>query len=266
MKKKEELQLSLRKFEIKKQKRMNIAVHVFLTFILQFTLVIMTFSELFNNCAYYEIVVTRVGVPIIFARFICATILHLSLVDEVSHGLDMMKFAVNHSYQFQHYTLAFASGLLQTVSCLGVELANIGVLCCAADTINIVFNFIALAIIAEFDNYVFYSLKNESMTLLIDEQFTKLCLVVKHTSSKKCGNNDLTDEKDADGNFRPIKIEFKARSWDNIVLFLAYKLIRIFYVSVFFYFIPFSAIMVSTLVPFLYRNYAANLPYCAALN
>ncbi len=51
--------------------------------------------------------------------------------------------------------MAFMSGFLQTVSCLGVELANIGVLCGADDTISIVFNFIALAIIAEFDNYVF---------------------------------------------------------------------------------------------------------------
>lgn len=115
----------------------------------------MTFSELYHNCVYYEVIVTRVSVAIVFARFICATILHLSLVDEVSHGLDMMKYSVNHSYKFVHYSMAFASGLLQTVSCLGVELANIGVLCGAEDTISIVFNFIALAIIAEFDNYVF---------------------------------------------------------------------------------------------------------------
>lgn len=77
----------------------------------------------------------------------------------------------------------------------------------------------------------------------------------------------MSDEKVEDGSYRPIKIELKARSWDNKVLFLLYKLIRIFYVSVFFYFMPFSAIMVSTLVPLIYRDYAANhMPYCAALN
>lgn len=47
-------------------------------------------------------------------------------------------------------------------SSLGVELSNIGVILAANDTISIVFNFIAVAIIAEFDNYVFDSMKNES--------------------------------------------------------------------------------------------------------
>ncbi len=44
--------LKQRIFEIKKQKRMNIAVHVILTFVLQFVLVIMTFKELVTNCTY----------------------------------------------------------------------------------------------------------------------------------------------------------------------------------------------------------------------
>jgi hypothetical protein len=39
-------------FEIRKHKRLNIAVHVILTFILQLTLIVMTFVELFTNCNY----------------------------------------------------------------------------------------------------------------------------------------------------------------------------------------------------------------------
>jgi hypothetical protein len=133
----------------------------------------MTFFELYFNCIYYEIIMTRVSIPITFARFICATILHLSLVDEVSHGLEMMKFSANHPYKFNMYSIAWLSGMLQTTSCLTVEIANIGVLCGANDTISIVFNFIALAIIAEFDNFVFSSMKTENMRELIERQFTK---------------------------------------------------------------------------------------------
>lgn len=93
---KKRIKLNQRIFEIKKQKRLNIFVHFVLTFIFQITLILMTFSELLNNCIYSQIIITPVGIPIMFARFICATILHLSLIDEVNHGLEMMKFACNH--------------------------------------------------------------------------------------------------------------------------------------------------------------------------
>ena len=98
-----------------------------LTFTFQMTLIILTFYELGHNCEYWSIIIAPVNVYIMVARFICATILHLSLVDEVNQGLTMMKYAVNHSYRFHQHQLAFLSGLLQTVACLGVELANIGV-------------------------------------------------------------------------------------------------------------------------------------------
>lgn len=141
-----------------------------------------------------------------FARFICATILHLSCVDEVSAGLEMMKYSVNHPYKFEHFVIGWLSGFLQTTSCLCVELANIGVICGANDTISIVFNFIALAIIAEFDNYVFGSMKNESFKELTEKDFTSKVLIVCHTTSKKCPVEDLSTEKDENGNFRPLKI------------------------------------------------------------
>ena len=66
-------------------------------------LVFMTYIELATNCAYSSIILTLPGIPIIFARFICATILHLSLVDEVNAGLLSMKFAVNHPYKFEYF-------------------------------------------------------------------------------------------------------------------------------------------------------------------
>lgn len=59
-----------------------------------------------------------------------------------------------------------------------VEMANIAVLNSANDTIDIVFNFIALAIIAEFDNYVFSSMKSEGLRELINEKFCREVLVI----------------------------------------------------------------------------------------
>ena len=37
---------------------------------------------------------------ILFARFICATILHLSLTEEINSALMCMKYANNHGYNF----------------------------------------------------------------------------------------------------------------------------------------------------------------------
>lgn len=83
-----------------------------MTFVLQFTLVLMTFYELMNNCEYSQVIIGFVRPPITFARFICATILHLSLVDEVSAGLEMMKYSINHPYKFNRWSIAWLSGFL----------------------------------------------------------------------------------------------------------------------------------------------------------
>ena len=59
-----------------------------------------------------------------------------------------MKFALNHPYKFQHYQFAWLSGLLYCTSVLAVEIASIGIVVAAPDTIDIIFNFISLVILA----------------------------------------------------------------------------------------------------------------------
>ena len=120
----------------------------------------MTYYELFQEYehTFYGLAPTM----IVFARFICTSILHLSLIDEVTVGMEMMKFAINHQYKFVLYFMAWLNGFLQVTAMIMIETASIGVICSAEDVLDIIFNFIALSIVAEFDNYVFYSLKNES--------------------------------------------------------------------------------------------------------
>ena len=128
-------------------------------------------------------------------------------------------------------------------------------LCAAGDTIAIVFNFIALAIIAEFDNYVFASMKSESFKELTEKSFCKKVFVIHHTSSKKCKENELSNVKDEDGVLRPLKVSISSRTFVNKFLYILYKLLRTFYVSLFFYFMPFSAIIISTLFPIIFKVY-----------
>ena len=98
-----------------------------------------------------------------FCRFICGTILHLSLIDEVMNGLSNMKFALNHRYVFKSWLSAWTVGFLQTVIVILVEVVNIEIILTSTDPLNIVYNFISIAIIAEFDDFVFSALRNEPM-------------------------------------------------------------------------------------------------------
>jgi hypothetical protein len=71
-----------------------------LTFACQFVLVMMSFYELATNDQYLPYYKQSVSIMLIFGRFICATILHLSIVDNVNCGLEIMKYTCNHSYKF----------------------------------------------------------------------------------------------------------------------------------------------------------------------
>lgn len=134
-------------------------------------LVGLSFKELLSSDEWYPYFFKLVNPLIMFARFICTSILHLSLIDELTVALELMKYSINHPYKFNDYKIAWLSGLLQVVSVMAIELASIGVICAATETIGIIFNFIALSIVGEFDNYVYASLKNESLKELLDKNF-----------------------------------------------------------------------------------------------
>lgn len=54
----------------------------------------------------------EVPATVLFCRFICGTILHLSLLNKVTKGLHNMKFALNHHYMFHDYFKAAVMGFL----------------------------------------------------------------------------------------------------------------------------------------------------------
>ena len=184
-----------------------------------------------------------------FARFICGTILHLSLIDEVCTGLDNMKFCLNHPYLFQSYKQAWLVGFLQSLITIMVEFANIEIILTSVNPVDIVYNFIALAIIAEFDDFVYASLRNECMKKLCEKECTQKVLIVRHTTSKKCQPNEVSTVRDEDGVLRPLRVEWSSREPANRGMYCCYKCMRTFYVSVYFYFMPFTTIMLTCIIP-----------------
>ena len=107
-----------------------------------------------------------------------------------------MKYALNHPYRFSSFWLAFLAGSLQVISNVGIELGNLMVICCESDVLGIITNFVALVIVAEFDNFVFLSMKVESFRVLVEKAFTEKAFLIYHTSSIKCANFEMTDEND----------------------------------------------------------------------
>ncbi len=124
-----------------------------------------------------------------------------------------------------------------------------------SDALGIVSNFVALVIVAEFDNYVFSSMKVESFRVLIEKTFTEKTFVIFHTTSIKCADSEMTDVKDENGDLRPMKVKFSERTCVNKFFFVIYRIVRSIYISLYFYFLPFLLVIVSTFVPYIYFIY-----------
>jgi hypothetical protein len=61
-----------------------------------------------------------------------------------------------------------------------------------------------------------------------------------------------------DGELRPLKIDWNQRSVGNKFLYSLYKFMKAIFVSVYFYWLPFIAMIFSTGVPFFFRSQNNN--------
>lgn len=108
----------------------------------------------------------------VVCKFICSVVVHFYLQARLKQGLDIMKFVANHSYRFETPLLAFTVGLMQSSQIIFNELISFLVLVFSADTLEIIRNFFALVVIADFENYLYYSLSEEpAKDLLKHESF-----------------------------------------------------------------------------------------------
>jgi|688.fasta_scaffold176163_3 hypothetical protein len=95
-------------FKALRQKRVDALMLVWLTFFCQLLLVVEIFSYLATNTDQRQAIATMNFVIFIsFGRFVCAIILHLSLIEEIEGAMKMMKYVANHSYMFDNPRNAF---------------------------------------------------------------------------------------------------------------------------------------------------------------
>ena len=207
----------------------------------------MVFKQLLTQCAYYEVFFHPAEISTLFVSFVCISIVHLTLIEPATQFLAMAKFANNHPYIFEHPQQAYWLSLLQFVTVMMIEFANIFLLLCTSDTIDLIGNFVAMVIVSEFDGYVYESMKEEPLKKLLDEEFTEETFQVRHTTSRKCSEDEVASCPDDE--VRPLKVLWSARSWQNKAERTLYKIFRAYYVSFYYYFLPFLSMILATFMP-----------------
>ena len=119
---------------------------------------------------------------IVFARFICGIVLHVSLSAELRQGMNLMKYAVNHPWKFVDYRVAYFSSFMQTNVVIIVELVNFVALITNETVLDIVMNFLALVVIADFDDFFFSATESDFADVITDPKYDEFLIIQTTTS------------------------------------------------------------------------------------
>ncbi len=80
-------------------------------FLTQMILTGLLFEEqVLNACGQANYKEKPTDIWITLSRFFCGNVMHFWLQNEIEQGLQMMKFALNHSYKFRSWRWAFSIG------------------------------------------------------------------------------------------------------------------------------------------------------------
>lgn len=242
-------------FETLNLKRQTIRIHAYLCLLFQLILSFMVFYELCTKPSYYCPFFTTMKGAEWFVGFICITMLHLQIIDTASRYLRMGKFAINHDYLFHNPGEAFFLCILVFVVTQAIESCNILLCLMTTDTVNMISNFVAIQIVSVFEDFVYFSMSEEPMKLILNLQVYEKVFVIRHTSSKKCQADELCPPNlDPEGEQRLMKVSFAGRK-PIIKLYRAiYLMMRTYFVAIYFYFLPSLAVIVAMLIPELINN------------
>ena len=153
------------------------------------------------------------------ARFVASMMMHINVEKDVRMGIQMMKYAVNHSENFNNVVPAFVMGLNATILSLIVEINVMIILSSMPNILGVVMKYVSLAAIANIPRFYYASL-------------------VEH---KMCGINQVSLKIT---NFRSKNLIKHAPCHIKLMRFIA-KSWRILFCSCSFYFMPFTAIFLN---------------------
>lgn len=153
------------------------------------------------------------------ARFVGSMLMHINVEKDVRSGLMMMKYCLNHRENFTNIYPAFFVGFFQFAISLTVELNVMLILTTMNEILGVIMKFVSLASIANIPRFYYASLVNH----------------------KSCSFGDLKLPITKYRKDNPLK----GASTGVFILRGIYKVFRIFFCSVSFYFMPFIAIFIN---------------------
>lgn len=152
-----------------------------------------------------------------------------------------MKYSNNHSTKFTQWYIPFILGLLQAQMVTIIELVNLINICAQNNIMDIVMNYVALAVVAEFDDYIFEAVKRgDKMPELLEKDMLEIEVTTSST---------VRHEEDV-----MIRCDFKKRSTGNKIARLIYKFCRLLYITVYFYFFEFVTLALILVYPIIYHD------------
>jgi hypothetical protein len=172
---------------------------------------------------------------------------------QIRSSLEQMKFIVNHSYKFEQPYSAFISALMHLIAAVSIELLNMLSILQTNGIMEFVRDFTALVIIEQFEVFLTAALDEGCLLKLISHPgFRKTCLMIERTSSSKREDERAKKLKGIDEQQElPVVVNLLERGYWELVGYLMYKLLKLLYVSVWFYYLPIIMFYALYFVPYL---------------
>jgi hypothetical protein len=197
---------------------------------------------------------------VILIRFVCGLVLHSYQNVEIKAGLRNMKFAINHAYRFSNWYAAFASGFMQASIAFLIEVTNLLVILTSSDELGVVMNFMALTVIASFDDY-FYIAQGESiLKQVINDPAYGYLYTIKTTTSidaihtwplaleHRLFDKTLQARDQTRQEYFYIRVSFEGNPIKRMLRLLnqAFRIVHVLW----FYYFPWLVLILSYLIPF----------------
>ena len=184
---------------------------------LQLSLIFMIWYHAINETNF--IIIENDGLEVICVRFIASMLMHLNVEKDVRNGIQMMKYAVNHSENFVNLDVGFFIGFMLTICSFGVEITVILVLVSFRDVLKVVMGYVSLAAISNIPRFYYNSLVEHKLLTVAD--VTLAITKFRHMNPRENA---------------PFKL--------HVMRFIQ-KSNRLFFVSWSYYFMPFTALIIS---------------------
>lgn len=137
--------------------------------------------------------------------FFTNLVLHFSCVSTIRNGINMMKFSIYHSEEFKNPVVAFFLGFSVSAINIVCQYTNTYQTMIQDDIMHVITKFVAFKLLIQIQDYYLRSKTNFPVKAALKDP-----LVINQSNKVKM----------------------------NKVLFLVYKLFRVFFTSFYFYFFP----------------------------